>query len=290
VEEKQLKALISLLDDTDAEVVDEVSQRILELGPSIINELERAWENSLDSNFQQRVEDIISLIQRNNLKEKFTIWLKNDNDNLIKGAILMARFQYPDLDSAQIIERVDEIKQSIWLELNENLTPLEKVNVFNQVFYKEIGFGGNLKNIYNPQNHFINTVLERKKGSPILLGLIYLSIAQRLDMPVLGVDLPYHFVIAYCKYKLIFDENESEVNREQVVFYINPINNGLIFSRNEIKDYLKRMKLDENPNHFTPVDNIDVVFRLFQQLKQSYENNKDFEKVAELDEFIALFP
>ncbi len=284
---EELKALISLLEDPDDRIFDEVRRKIMEIGPSVIDDLESAWENSLDPYFHERVEDIISLIQKSNLEEKISLWLKKENVDLIQGAILMAKFQYPDINAAEIREEIEKIKQAIWLELNENLTPLENINVMNQVFYRETGFGGNLKNVYNPQNNFIQIVLERKKGSPIMLGLIYLAIAQQLDLPVFGVDLPYHFVLAYCKYT--FDEELNAVpNREEVIFYINPINNGLIFSRSEIKDYLKRMKLEEEARYFNAVGNRRVVKLLFLQLKQCYVSNNDKGKAAELQKLIDL--
>jgi len=289
MEKKELKALISLLDDPDESVFDQVSQRILEYGNGVINDLEQAWENSLDPFFQGRIEDLISVIQKATLKEKLQLWLDRNSEDLVQGAILLAKFQYPDINAGEIKESISKLKQTIWLELNDNLTPLENINVFNQIFYTELGFGGNLKNIYNPQNNFIHTVIERKKGSPIMLGIIYQAIAQELDLPVFGVDLPYHFVLAYCKYKYSREEQDFLIDKEKVIFYINPISNGLIFSRSEIKDYLKRMKIEEKSTFYKPVDNKQVIHSLFLQLKQCYENNNDIEKAEELQQFIDLF-
>ncbi|MBX2845521.1 MAG: transglutaminase-like domain-containing protein [Saprospiraceae bacterium] len=289
MENKELKALISLLDDPDEAVFDQVKKRIEQYGTAVIDDLEMAWENSLDPFFQERIEDLISVIQKSTLREKLQLWLTRNSDDLIQGAILLAKFQYPDINAAEIKEEISKIKQDIWLELNDNLTPLECVNVFNQIFYDTHGFSGNLKNVYNPQNNFIHTVLERRKGSPIMLGIIYQAIANELDLPIFGVDLPFHFVLAYCKYKYSREKKDFYADKDQVIFYINPISNGLMFSKNEIRDYLKRMKIKEEKLFFKPVSNKQVIHTLFLQLSQCYKNNNDTEKVEELQAFIDLF-
>lgn len=289
MQKSEIEALIKLLDDPDEKIYSQIRSKIVEIGPAVIEDLELAWESTIDPFFQNRIELIISDIQNENLKDKLKLWLqKNDND-LIQGATLVAKFQYPDLQVGEIKKEIERIKQDIWLELQENLTPMEKVNTFNQIFYTEFGFGGNLKNVFNPQNNFINITLERKKGSPIMLGIIYLSIAQSLNMPVLGVDLPYHFALAYCKIKHQSTGPLLENISKSVIFYINPISRGIIFSRNEIKDYLKRMKITADKKFFVPVNNRQSVYALFKHLKSCYVNNNDKEKMEEIDELMDLF-
>ncbi len=282
----ELEALIHLLEDPDERIFEHVRSRIEELGLGIIDELEDAWINSLDPFLQARIEEVISSIQRDNLKSKIRLWLAKNPNDLIQGAILIAKYQYPDLDSGDVRKNIENIQQAVWLELHENLTPLEKVNIFNQVFYGTFGFGGNLKNVFNPQNNFIQICINRKKGSPIMLGLIYLAIAQNLGFPMFGLNLPYHFALAYCAQPQL---NRLNPDGRKVMFYINPIASGIVFSRNEIKDYLKRMRVEETDSHFRPVDNKTVVKSLFEQVKTSYINHKDLIKADEIQELINIF-
>ena len=289
MEKREIAALIQLIDDPDEYVFNHVRSKILEIGPTVIEDLEDAWETNIDPFFQQRVELIINQIQRDNLKQKLSLWLQKNNTDLIQGATLLAKFQYPDLQTGEIKAEIESLKKSIWLELKENLTPLERVNTFNQIFYGEFGFGGNLKNVFNPQNNFIHTTLERKKGSPIMLGIIYLAVAQALNLPMLGVNLPYHFALAYCKIHLSQFEEVKPNPDSTVIFYVNPISRGRIFSRVEINDYLERMKLSINKDYFKPVENKMVIHALFLHLKDCYIKNNDAEKANELQEFIDLF-
>lgn len=289
MEKSEIEALIKLLEDPDEQIYKQIRTKIVEIGPAVIEDLELAWETTIDPFYQNRIELIISDIQKQNLKEKLKLWLQKNDHDLIQGATLVAKFQYPDLQVGEIKQEIERIRQAIWLELQENLTPMEKVNTFNQIFYSELGFGGNLKNVFNPQNNFINISLERKKGSPIMLGIIYLAIAQSLKMPVLGVDLPYHFALAYCKIKQQATTNLLDSISNTVIFYVNPISRGIIFSRNEIKDYLKRMKITVDRSYFEPVSNRQSVYALFKHLKSCYVNNNDKEKMEEIDEFMELF-
>ncbi len=286
MQKNELEALIQLLDDPDDKIFVQVRTKIEEIGLPIIDDLELAWVNTADPFLQHRIEDLISSIQKDHLKNKLRIWLRKKPDDLIHGAILAAKFQYPDLDSGEVRKYVENIQQAIWLELQENLTPLEKVNIFNQVFYSTFGFGGNLKNVFNPQNNFIHICVERKKGSPIMLGLIYVAIAQNLGFPIFGVDLPYHFALAYCNTR---GGEKFSPNPKKVLFYINPIAKGIIFSNSEIKDYLTRMEIDEQMTYFEPIDNKSIVQSLFQHLKICYINNSDQEKAEGIQEFIDIF-
>ena len=126
---KEVFALISLLDDPDEMVFKEVSMKFLSLGEEVIPVLEDAWEHSFDTLIQNRIENIIHQIQFDLIKDALKEWSHPDQQNLLEGALLIARYQYPDIDTAKIKKQIDQIKQDVWLELNENLTALEKVKI-----------------------------------------------------------------------------------------------------------------------------------------------------------------
>ena len=95
---KEVIALITLLDDPDQIIYDQVKQRFVVLGPPAIPHLETAWENSFDAIMQKRIEIIIHTIQFETLQKALKNWAKNDQDDLLKGILILARYQYPDLD------------------------------------------------------------------------------------------------------------------------------------------------------------------------------------------------
>lgn len=270
IEEKQIPSLIQLLDDPDKKVYEHVAEELKSLGTDVIPTLENAWETSPDSTLQERLEELIHSIQFQDVQQGLRQWSLEESDDLLKGACQVARYHYPDLDADGLRRKLDVIKKEIWLELSYYLTPLEQVNVFNHVFYSLNGMGANTSDLQDPQNFFINHVLDVKKGNAISLGVIYLILARSLDMPVYGVNLPHHFVLAYCKNFIEDLEDEEEVKRN-VIFYINPLNKGAIFSRNEIKQLLNKLELDHKDEYFLPCDNRAAIARLLDDLQQSYQ-------------------
>ena len=144
---QEINALISLLDDPDETIFKQVSMKFLSLGEEVIPVLEDAWEQSFDTLIQNRIENIIHQIQFDLIKDALKEWSHPEQQNLLEGALLIARYQYPDLDITKIKKQIDQIKQDVWLELNENLTALEKVKIINHILFDLINLLFNFGNI-----------------------------------------------------------------------------------------------------------------------------------------------
>ena len=281
LKENGLNALINLLDDPDEEVYRHVSDKLIALGTSIIPSLEIAWEKTFDPNLHYRLEELIHLIQFETLLKELKRWAKKRQDNLLEAAILVARYQYPDVNTAKINAQIEKINREIWLEMNYDLTPLEQVNVFNHVLFQLNGFAGNTSNIHDPQNAYLNIMLETKKGNPVSLSMLYLILANKIKMPVYAINLPQHFVLSFHKDLLEADEPEQKI-RSSLLFYINPFNKGIIFSRDDITLYLKKMNITPRQSHYLPCSNRDIVLSLIISLMHSYELAGLGDKVQEL--------
>lgn len=275
----EIDALISLLEDQDPFVSNHVSDKILSLGESVIPNLENAWETSFDGVQQQRIENLIHQIQFDNLLAEIKLWAKNNSDDLLRGAILIAKYQYPDLDAQALINKVEAIKRDAWLEMHYKLTPQEKVKILNHVFYRVHQFRGNTKNYHDPQNSFINVVLESSKGNQISLAIIYAVIAQKLDLPIYGVNLPQHFILCYL---------EEEEKDPKPMFYINAFNKGFMFTKRDIDYFLKQLKLESKAEYYQPCNNLEIIKRVVRNLIGSYEKLGSMEKVADLEQIQAL--
>ncbi len=278
---KELKALISLLDEPDAEVFEQISSKIHAYGTDAIPVLEESWEQSFDPLLQERIEEIIHLIQLDDLYAELYSWAQFGNDDLMRGFMLAARYQYPDLDAEKIIKQVGQLVQDVWLELNTNLTALEKIKVVNHILFDVHKFRGNKSNIKSPDNLYLNILLETKKGNPLSIGILYIIIARSLKLPVYGVDLPNHFVLAYMDVgeNMNLASNESD---DHAIFYVNPFNRGMLFTHNEIEAYIKQMKLPHNENYFRPCDNLTIMRRVFGELINLHEQQGNIVKVEEL--------
>jgi hypothetical protein len=286
MESNELKSLITLLDDPDKEIYDHVAGKLLSLGPNVIPSLESYWETSPDPVLQERIESLIHTIQFDTLKFDFKNWINLPEHDLFDGAVLVARYQYHDLDKTTLRNYLDIIKRAIWLELNHNLTPYEQINVFNHVFFGLKGYTG--KAASDANSYFLNKVIETKIGNAVSLGVIYQTLARELDIPVYGVNLPRHYILAYCKTFLSEEELQHD-QQKHVLFYINPMSKGAIFTRNEVKAYLEKINLDESPQCFMPCTSKDTVKLMLEHLHYIYTDVKEEQNTSDINHLIDLF-
>ncbi len=278
-ERRELEALISLLEDPDNLIFDTVSDRLIELGEEVVTPLEKRWELTLRPDLQERIENVIKRIHFNMLARDINQWRTGGGEDLLYGAFLVARFQYPDLEY-EVLERfIEKIRKDIWLELNNQLTALEKVRVMNYFLYEIHKFDKSLKKAHTPQLYLINHVLDTHKGSPVLLGLIYTELARRLKLPVYGVNLPRNFVLCYYDQDFHDDPNG-------ILFYINPSDKGNVLGLKELKVFLKHVKIEEKEFYFTPCSNVDIFERLLINLGFAYDRSGQPEKADQLKQLI----
>lgn len=285
-ENKELDALIRLLDEPDEDIFTQIREKIHTYGPDAIPSLEHAWENSFDNLIQGRIENIIREIQIDKLKIDLINWKKDKERDLLTGFLIITRYQYPDLDSTKLSRDVAQIIQDVWLELNNDLTALEKVKVINHIFFDIHKFSANKANFYAPENFFLKNLLETKKGNPMSLGMLYIIVAQSLKIPVFGVDLPKHFILAYSDE--ITEGKATIANEDEVLFYINPFNYGAVFTKNEIDLYIKQLKIKKQDKFYKPCDNVKILRRFITELIFSYEKSGYPDKAKELKDILRL--
>lgn len=291
----EVKSLVALMDDDDAEVVSHVEQRLLTLGTDIIPILESEWGLINNITHQQRLENIIHRIQFRLLLDNLRDWSKEPQPDLLEGIFIVARYRYPELDKQSIINEIDRIRLDIWLEMHYDLTAFEKVRIINQVLYHVHGFKGNTDHYHDPQNSFINVVLESKRGNPIMLAVVYMLIAQRLNIPIYGVNLPQHFVLAYLEEPQHIHEEEffnttNKISAEsgKVLFYINAFNQGSVFSRANLEQFLRQIQIEPRIEYFDPCNNIEIIKRVLRNLVVAYEKQNKPSKVEEIHEMLSV--
>jgi len=264
----EMKALVTLLGDTDMEVVALVEQKIISLGDPIIPILEQEWEQSFDIRSQKRIEDIIHNLQFENLKRKLVAWKESENQDLLEGLWLIATYQYPDLDFTKIKDQVQQIYYETWLEFKPDVVPLDQIKILNSVLFNKLKFAPNTKNFHSVGNSMINIVLESKKGNPISLCCLYMLVAQKMKLPVFGVNLPNLFILTY------------KQGRHQ--FYINVFNKGLVFSKQDIDNYLTNLQLKPNTIFYDPCSHLDIIRRVMRNMIVAFEKSGEDEKEQEI--------
>ncbi|PVH27132.1 transglutaminase-like domain-containing protein [Sphingobacterium corticibacter] len=259
----EFTALVSLLDDPDYAIFQQIEHKLITCGPDVIPVLEQTWEESFDPLAQSRIENIIHKIQFDEVKNELQIWQLNNADDLLDGLMIINRYQYPNMNEDQVYYQLAELRSAAWTGMMYDImSPVEKVRLLNNIIFREFGLSGNTSNYHDPQNSFINQVLETKKGNPISLACIYALVAQKLDLPIYGVNLPKHFVLAY------MDESEPS----KTLFYINVFNRGQIMQEEDIQAFLRQLNLPISPEYTHPCDNPAIIKRILRNLISAYEH------------------
>ncbi|GAB2695546.1 hypothetical protein GCM10027037_19130 [Mucilaginibacter koreensis] len=280
----EINSLIRLLDDPDSEIYTHVHDKLLSYGHDVIEHLESAFTEAFDPIQQERIANLVHEIQFTIVKNELKLWYQGGAFDLLQGVLAINKYQYPDIDEQKIINQLEAVKRDVWLQLNNESSPAEQIKLVNHVLYNIYGFTGNTKHHQDPQNSYLSQVLESKKGNQISLAIIYSVIAQKLDIPVYGVNLPQYFILAY------IDESNAypDFNDNGVLFYINAFNKGQIFGKRDVDMFLNRLNLKSDPQFYLPCSNADIIRRIIRNLISAYEQLGSTEKVDELTELMEI--
>lgn len=276
----EISALFTLIDDPDEEVFGLVSSRIIDYGKGIIPNLENLWENTISEDVQERIELLIHRLHYRDLTEEFVAWNKHVHHDLLTGALLVARYQYPELNTTQIYQDIEKLRRNIWLELNSYLTPLEQVNVLTSILYNYYNLKGTEVAYANPEEFLINKQLETKRGNAVANGIVYLILSELLDVPVRAVNIPKQFVLGYFKSDYDFTRH-TENPQYKTEFFIDPIS-GHVFTQKDLDLYFKRINVPPVPTYYKPLSNKRAIQVLLEEYSKCFTSEKDKYKRLEL--------
>ncbi len=268
----ELQALISLLDDDDPGVERNVRNKLIELGQEVIPELENAWENQENETVQNRIEDIIHSIQSRDTILDLREWRMAEGGNLLKGWYLVSRYQFPELDFEPYKNQINRLVNRIWLDMRSGMTLPERLKVVNRMLFIREKFRPNRRNVADPSNFYLNTLLDSHKGNPISLGILYLVICEELELPMQGMVLPGYFVLTYQ------DEKQE--------FFVDPFNKGSFFNRKDLEKYLSEVSSQSPDAYDRPSSKIFIVLSLIHRLIESHQKRRNTAKVQELERLL----
>ncbi|PZF72442.1 transglutaminase family protein [Taibaiella soli] len=282
----EIRALLRLIDDPDNEVFETVADKIVHYGKEIIPNLEQLWEVTADESLQERIEQLIHRVHFQDLQDEFLEWSHNKHPELLRGAILVARYQFPDLNVSSILAQFDQIRRNIWLELNSYLTPLEQVNVFNSILYNYYKLVGHELTEREPKHFFINQVLEGKQGNAYTLGILYLGLCEMLDIPIFAMDIPRQFVFAYIDTLHHFISSDDE-GVQQIQFYVDPMN-GMVYTQKDVDTYLRKINANDRENYFAPLGTKRIIFKMLEELALCYRYKREEGKAEEIQQLMRI--
>jgi regulator of sirC expression with transglutaminase-like and TPR domain len=206
---------------------------------------------------------------------------RRDSDiNLAEAALLIAAEEYPRLDVALYLEKLENFGDRARQRAETATNAAEMIASINATLFDELGFQGNRENYYDPRNSFLNEVIDRRSGIPITLSVIYLEVARQLDFSIHGVGLPGHFIVGH------FNPGEN--------YFIDVFNGGRLLADNALADLVTGMsggRLEFNATHLLPVTKKQILTRMLSNLLSIYAGGQDYRRaIASIERILLLTP
>jgi len=251
------KALAKLLADQDPRQLQLVQEQLAERGTEGITFLESVvldGEPAAQRNAQQMLRVLRETAAWEALA-KFCATCGSHFD-LEVACWLVAKTRYPEMDDVAYRTRLDRMAQELRERLTGRETPRSTIEVCNHYLFRTLGFRGNRQDYYDPDNSYLNRVLDRRIGIPISLSVLYLLLARRLRIPLIGINMPAHFLLKW--------------QSATVSFFFDPFHEGELLDEDDCRELCKRLGVAFNPVFLTPTTPQIILLRMCNNLHAIY--------------------
>ena len=199
---------------------------------------------------------------------------------LAEAALLIAAEEYPNLIITDYLRKLDRFAEEARQGIAPARAPIEMINGLNRTIFHELGFQGNTEHYYDPRNSFLSQVIDRRKGIPITLSVVYVEVARRIGLDLLPVGLPGHFLVKHAG-------PGGEL-------FIDPFNGGRVMNESEVAGLLAEVtngRLKLSSEHLTPVTNKQILIRILANLYGVYARGMDYTRaLAAVERMLLIAP
>ncbi len=272
--EKQISALIHLLSDLDPQIAQTIHDQLVAIGEPAILLLQQAQSGTDDPTMLDRLGSVIADIKLIGVEHSFKALMTSSTEpiDLETGAFLIAKTAYPDLDVQASQHQIENMVAVLKPRLEKDIPPRQAIRTISEYLFHELGFSGNTRDYYDPANSFLHQVLERRIGIPISLSLLYLLIAQRLNVPVVGIGLPGHFMVG--------------LQTEPV--FIDCFNQGVALYQKDCAKFLQEYGVEFESRYLDPTPNEHILARMLRNLVAIYQNRNESKQADRFSRLLAI--
>ena len=253
-DEKQ-NAFRSLLDDPSPLVQKALIEELTRIGPTANAFLEEIARGS-NRMLAMHAKRVLRSVENANPSEEFRKFIRSQNYELETGAIMLCRVAYPEVQAGEICAQLDSIADRCRELIAKPISPRERCVIINRVLFHELGFRGNVEDYEQPDNSFLNRVLETRKGIPISLSILYLLVSQRLGAELDPISYPGHFLVGSFE--------------EDLPFYIDPFKRGRFIAPGQLIDYSSGYLSISQLGNLAPAPVREVLSRCCRNLANHY--------------------
>jgi regulator of sirC expression with transglutaminase-like and TPR domain len=273
----ELQAILSLLDDPDPEIQRSIRERLFQIGPESVASLRQAIQAAGPAAARNAAEIIRELGVRRfwfELRRVIDAHGRSHDIDLAAGAFAIAALGYPELQVEGYLTQIESMAEELALRLAGGEGGMLAVREMNVYLVDELGFRGCCQeNYYDPDNSYINRVLDRRIGIPVTLAAVYLMMAPRLGLPLYGTAFPARFLMKY--------QTASEE------FFVDPFGGGAILNHGDCRRLLRELGIDYHPAFMDRVSNRAIVGRMMRNLAEIYRHDTP-ELTSHLEDAIAV--
>jgi regulator of sirC expression with transglutaminase-like and TPR domain len=257
----RIAALVRLLGDDDPKILKVAWDHLEQIGEAALPEIERASQSADDTRVRVQSGRFLKEWSRREVFRRWVDFCKGTEIDLEEGAFLIAQSEYPDIDVEKYRRDIESYAQILRGRLAVARSTEDAVRKVSILLFHELGFRGDTKEFYNPENSYINRVLDLKRGIPISLATVYLLTARRVAVPVKGVGMPQRFLL---KYK----SSAHEV-------FVDVFNSGSLLTGRDCARLLADAKIPFHEDHLRSVTDREILARTLGNLLRIYHSRDD---------------
>jgi len=270
----RIDALVRLLGDDDPKIASVAWENLEKIGEDALPQIRSAAEESSDLRVRAQCGRFLTEWSRREVFRQWVEFCKGTEVDLEEGAFLIARSEYPAHDTAQCRRTLDGYAQVLRGRLATARTTDEAVRRACALLFHELGYRGNAKDYYNPENSYLNRVLETRRGIPISLAAVFLLTARRAQIPVFGVGLPLHFLLKY--------------RGQSHDVFVDVFHSGALLTARDCARMLSEAEVRFREEYLHPVNDREILKRMLGNLLQIYSKSEDARRADRIAAMLKL--
>lgn len=264
-----IQALVQLLGEEEGHFK-VVQQKLLEIGSPALPFLLRSKSEGTEV-VSERADKIIEAIRLEEMDREWKAYAAKEPCPLEEGVFLLARFEDPEIDPDFYQARLNRMAEVLRDRIQSLSSPAQIIQAVTHYLFAELGFSGNREDYYIPENSYIHTLLQTRKGIPISLSTLMLLLGERLHLPLYGIGMPGHFLVQWS------DEKHD--------IFIDPFNQGKVMTREEIASHLSGDEAKFVNRYLQRVTTRQILARMIRNLVHVYTEAGETEKGTWLGRF-----
>jgi regulator of sirC expression with transglutaminase-like and TPR domain len=274
--DSELISLVYLMEDPDPVVRNAVKERLMERGEEAIDLIERYVIPEAEEAKKEKYISILAEIKADIALDKLSSLLADPQPKLDMAMYLITRIADPFVNDVLFFQSIEELSDEISMEISEEKTPVENVEIFNYLFFKRIGFKHLDTRMQDSEKALMDRVLLSRGGNPVTVSLVYFLLAGAVGLPVYPLCFPGGFVPVYLD------------NDGKILFYLNIFKKGAIFVEDTLRQFFEDIGMVYNPDSLRVEQERALLSIYAELLAFVFRNNGDNVSVTRMERVVSV--